>query len=443
MKPSTTVPVSSVVSFDGDSFNHDFLYYKAEFGFNPISLSVDTPPLYVPIVKYMDETFGSGNWNVVWARTNVELDYNAETRGVPVPLLEWEDQDLKAELHMSNAFSDIPHKSIEVRSQNNFYHDKPDYFDNGVRMGGLFCVPSLQLMIQFRDAGVYVLHNNAPVEVLEKILLNLKPYALVFKYIERKPRASFSLVGLNPDGEFYTTRLVLPDNPMTDNMLANSYWLETLDKSYMNGREYMTSLVNSVSAEVEFDNEDIPSIYPGKGLYIVNGDPGTGKSRFLSELLLNLAKTCPHRPVLYFPPQMVELLGSPQFTSFLLQKRGAIIIAEDAENAIRAQEFRTQVISNILNFTDGITAEAMQLTLILTFNCNIAEIDPALLRVGRLKSKAEFKPLSPRRLQRAETAIKESKFPHLLDSPLPSNTFNTTGGTLAELYYQIHSQNER
>jgi hypothetical protein len=89
--------------------------------------------------------------------------------------------------------------------------------------------------------------------------------------------------------------------------------------------------------------------------------------------------------------------------------------------------------------TDGLMADALQITIIFTFNCNVEEIDPALLRPGRLKMRASFERLTPEQTMFAEQSIKKEKFPHLLDSPLaPALASNTT--SLAELYEEINLQ---
>ena len=67
---------------------------------------------------------------------------------------------------------------------------------------------------------------------------------------------------------------------------------------------------------------------------------------------------------------------------------------EDAEEIIKHTENRSAAISNLLNLTDGLLADALNLQFLCTFNCAIDDIDPALLRKGRLELKYNFKALS-------------------------------------------------
>jgi len=48
----------------------------------------------------------------------------------------------------------------------------------------------------------------------------------------------------------------------------------------------------------------------------------------------------------------------------------------------------------LLNLTDGFLADFLELNIICTFDTDIDNIDPALIRKGRLKGMMEFKKLS-------------------------------------------------
>jgi len=52
-----------------------------------------------------------------------------------------------------------------------------------------------------------------------------------------------------------------------------------------------------------------------------------------------------------------------------------------------------ELVGAILNLTDGLLADFLRLHVICTINCSAAEIDPALLRPGRLVCHRVFKRL--------------------------------------------------
>ena len=72
--------------------------------------------------------------------------------------------------------------------------------------------------------------------------------------------------------------------------------------------------------------------------------------------------------------------------------------------------------------TDGILSDDLGIKFICTFNEDMKNIDPALLRKGRLVSKYEFKPLE---IPKAQAILEERGIEATLAKPL----------SLAELFY--------
>lgn len=57
------------------------------------------------------------------------------------------------------------------------------------------------------------------------------------------------------------------------------------------------------------------------------------------------------------------------------------------------------LLSTILNLSDGILGDGLNIKFICTFNADINKLDKAILRKGRLKYKYEFKALTPEKTQ--------------------------------------------
>jgi SpoVK/Ycf46/Vps4 family AAA+-type ATPase len=93
---------------------------------------------------------------------------------------------------------------------------------------------------------------------------------------------------------------------------------------------------------------------------------------------------------------MIDSIVSPSLISVLLNNPNAVLILEDAEQAIMSRVENpngASLVSNILNISDGIMGSILSVSLILTFNTERANIDKALLRKGRLQVEWEFKEL--------------------------------------------------
>jgi hypothetical protein len=137
------------------------------------------------------------------------------------------------------------------------------------------------------------------------------------------------------------------------------------------------------------------------GLYLLYGEAGTGKSSAIRHLIGQI-----DRPVVYIPPQMINSLSSPEFTELVTcALKGSILVIEDAEKALMKREsedgfFNSELVSSVLNLTDGLYADLAQTSIIATYNCDRNMVDAALLRKGRLRSEYHFRKLTVDRSQK-------------------------------------------
>lgn len=129
-----------------------------------------------------------------------------------------------------------------------------------------------------------------------------------------------------------------------------------------------------------------------KGIILLHGDPGTGKTSYI-KYLTSLVK---EKDVLFIPPSMAEMLSEPTIIPFLMDHKNSILIIEDAERVISDRENNGSPagVSNILNLTDGILGDCLNIQVIATFNMKREKIDQALLRKGRLIAEHKFEKLS-------------------------------------------------
>jgi hypothetical protein len=130
----------------------------------------------------------------------------------------------------------------------------------------------------------------------------------------------------------------------------------------------------------------------GKGIILLHGEPGTGKTSYI-KYLTSLIK---NKDILFIPPSMAEVLSEPSIIPFLMECKNSILIIEDAERVIGDRETNGSPagVSNILNLTDGILGDCLSIQIVATFNMKREKIDRALLRKGRLIAEYKFDKLS-------------------------------------------------
>ena len=140
-----------------------------------------------------------------------------------------------------------------------------------------------------------------------------------------------------------------------------------------------------------------------KGLILFHGTPGTGKTYYIRCLMKDLLQL--DKFIIYLPPNMMDFMISPEMISFISQlimeknsqHKHCIILLEDAEPLIESRRNtggRSDGITNLLNMTDGLLNDMLNVQVIATFNTDLKNIDEALLRPERLIARKEFKKLS-------------------------------------------------
>lgn len=137
--------------------------------------------------------------------------------------------------------------------------------------------------------------------------------------------------------------------------------------------------------------EDFVNAERESGIVLLHGVAGSGKTTFIRYLLTR----CGKKRIIYLPPDLAHELSSPSFFNFIRQYDNSVLLIEDAENILKTREGGgNQSISNLLNMSDGIMGDALNIQLICTFNAEWAEIDEALKRPGRLIASYRFEKLT-------------------------------------------------
>lgn len=184
-------------------------------------------------------------------------------------------------------------------------------------------------------------------------------------------------------------------------------------------REFDTKLVvpdnwllNYPSGFEKTHEQFLKRLEDGGGIYSIHGNVGCGKSSYIKYLT-----TFIKRKVIYVPTTMIDALISPDFINLLLNHPKSVLVIEDAEKAIqnRKDSYDGSLVSTLLNLSDGILSTICDISIIVTYNCPEDDIDPALLRKGRLKLAHEFVKLP---IPDAQKLIDHLDFEHEVVEPM-------------------------
>jgi hypothetical protein len=156
-----------------------------------------------------------------------------------------------------------------------------------------------------------------------------------------------------------------------------------------------------------------------KGIVILHGPPGTGKTSYIRHLC-----GLTDKPKLFIPPNLAARIADPEFINLLHDNTNSVLIIEDAESLLMKRDAShggASAVSNLLNLSDGLLADCFHIQIVCTFNTDLSRIDSALLRKGRLIAAYQFQPLTQAKAQALASSLGQT-------SPLTEPT------ALADIY---------
>ncbi|XZF15548.1 AAA family ATPase [Chitinophagaceae bacterium MMS25-I14] len=148
-----------------------------------------------------------------------------------------------------------------------------------------------------------------------------------------------------------------------------------------------------------------------KGIVLLHGLPGTGKTTYLRHLVGRIKKR-----VLFVPPDLAGQIVNPDLVKLLIENPNSVLVIEDAENIVmQRQQGSDSAVSNLLNISDGLLSDFLNVQVVCTFNSSVSSIDKALMRKGRLIAHYEFGKLSAEKSQKLS---KHMGYHHTITEPM-------------------------
>ena len=182
---------------------------------------------------------------------------------------------------------------------------------------------------------------------------------------EKEQRIEFGIAAIDQSNSIYTTWYEYPRTEID------------IDKNYNDDIPY-----EEMCDIIEEENSSLMIFY---------GEPGTGKSSLIKHFISNYES----KDFIFMDGDLLYNASKEKLMTYFLECQDTIFILEDCEKALMDREHHfNPVMSILLNLTDGIIGDVLNIKLICTFNTSLNNIDQALLRKGRLSLKYEFKKLA-------------------------------------------------
>ena len=189
------------------------------------------------------------------------------------------------------------------------------------------------------------------------------------------------------------------------------YWVSQSDRGFTSSKLVMKKALFNINSHYndDFKYDKVTNFINSEesGLIILHGIPGTGKTF----IIRHLAQTNPEKRFYFMDKSTFGAINSHSFVSFLLSNavKDSVFVLEDCEVLLADRmETGNHLLSTILNLSDGVLGDGLNIKFICTFNADLTRLDKAVLRKGRLKYKYEFKELSPNKTQELAKELKKN-----------------------------------
>lgn len=268
-------------------------------------------------------------------------------------------------------------------------------------------VPNTFLTVEGDISSLEIREKLDKIDV-DKTYNNIKKNCICFEYIHKFTRMLISDYWIYSDAVVRTIDNEIPkeilDNIIYDdntNEIDNFIFVSINDKGSFIKKKLPVKDVEidfNINYNADFPKDKIQKVLESdeSGLLLLYGNAGTGKTSSIRYFI----KENPDINFYWLDSSMFRMINSTSFMEFLLDCQNSVFILEDCESVLKSREDScNDLITPILNISDGILGDSLHLKFICTFNTSLLNIDKALLRKGRLSLQYEYNLLSIDRVQ--------------------------------------------
>lgn len=160
-----------------------------------------------------------------------------------------------------------------------------------------------------------------------------------------------------------------------------------------------------------------------KGVVLLHGPRGTGKTTYLRSLISRLGSR-----VVLMPADMTFQMSAPHALPFIMNMPGSVILIEDVDALLVDRSgFGSDLSGTLGEFSEGLLSDCVNLKFVITCNLPVDQIDAGFMRRSLIMASYEFKPLTPERCNKLFSELR------------PGHTINKEL-TLAEVYEQVKGE---
>lgn len=302
--------------------------------------------------------------------------------------------------------------AVQISQTNNYFQSKSlSFISESLNQDQLFISDDICLFISLRKRrkDIFLMYQLSAINKVEYDTINTQ----ISKLIE--------LEAEDP-------------NLFVVNQTDSGYQLISIGKpaKKIDPDNYSPETMNDFRAIVNQLNSPTPS---GR-LTIINGPPGTGKTFFLRGLMHDCDPSS--TKIIFFQPDLFKIMKPTEITSMLLnyaedEDLSLILFIEDGDECLlKRSSDNFGIVSALLNFADGLIGTLLNIKIVVTTNAKKIDIDPALLRAGRLCKNLNIDSLSAEHANKLLQKLTEGKATDVLQ-----------GCTLAQVYEKARVINEQ